>query len=40
MEVELALTIQKTQAKLEKYKKENIIVKQIISELEAGKDAI
>ena len=38
MEVEFALTIQQTQTELEKYKNENLILKQTISKLEEERD--
>ena len=40
MEFEFALTIQQTQAVLEKYKKENLILKQMISKLGTDRDTI
>ena len=40
MEVEFALTIQQTQTELEKYKKENLMLKQTISKLEIERDTI
>ena len=39
MEVEFALTVQKAQTELEKYKKENMILRQTISKLEIDRDA-
>ena len=38
MEVEFALTIQHTQSKLEKYKKENNILKHAISQLKTERE--
>ena len=38
MEVEFALTIQHTQSELEKYKKENDILKQTISQLKTERE--
>ena len=38
MEVEFALTIQHTQSKLEKYKKENNILKHTISQLKTERE--